>query len=210
MDGKPPPPVTTATSRPSLRRWAAGTRRACPSSTQPLTASGRGATYGRSRCPARNAVARFPLVGSYNLRLPSMKRATKTRAEFDDPGQSFYIDADAPAGTFHAVVHDGPPAAPPPSPTAVVGGRKVKGSRRPAPSAATSTPWRPQAARAGGRGSGRAARRRGSRRAASARPSANPTAAEIEAAAAAAAAALVARASLLTAFCPPSRTRRSP
>ena len=59
--------------------------------------------------PCQECGRRFPLVGSYNLRMPSHKKATKKRAAFDDPGQSYYIQADVETGEFHAVVHDGPP-----------------------------------------------------------------------------------------------------
>ena len=44
--------------------------------------------------PCQECGRRFPLIGSFTLRMPSTKKATKKRAAFDDPGQSFYIDAD--------------------------------------------------------------------------------------------------------------------
>ena len=59
--------------------------------------------------PCQECGRRFPLVGSYNLRMPSEKRATKGRAAFSDPGQSFFVKADQETGEFHAVVHDGLP-----------------------------------------------------------------------------------------------------
>ncbi len=59
--------------------------------------------------PCQECSRRFPLVGSYNLRMPSEKKGTKRRAALDDPGQSFYIDVDPSKGTFQAVVHDGLP-----------------------------------------------------------------------------------------------------
>jgi adenine-specific DNA methylase len=77
--------------------------------------------------PCQECGHRFPLVGSYNLRLASLKKATKRRAEVNDPGQSYYIDADPETGTFTAVVHEGPPRKTPTLANAVVGGKKVKG-----------------------------------------------------------------------------------
>lgn len=77
--------------------------------------------------PCQECSRRFPLVGSYNLRLPSTKRATRTRASYEDPGQSFYIEADPQSGTFHAVVHDGPPRRTPTLANAVREGKKVQG-----------------------------------------------------------------------------------
>lgn len=77
--------------------------------------------------PCQECSRRFPLVGSYTLRRPSTKRATKTRARYDDPGQSFYIDVDSAAGTFHAVVHEGPPRRSPTLANALRDGRKVQG-----------------------------------------------------------------------------------
>jgi len=77
--------------------------------------------------PCQECGHRFPLVGSYNLRMPSTKKATKTRAAFDDPGQSFYIQVDSDTGEFHAVVHDGPPRHTPTLANRVVGGKKVQG-----------------------------------------------------------------------------------
>jgi adenine-specific DNA methylase len=77
--------------------------------------------------PCQECGRRFPLVGSYNLRLPSEKKATKSRAKYSDPGQSFYIEVDPAAGTLHVVVHDGAPRRTPTLANAVVGGRKVRG-----------------------------------------------------------------------------------
>lgn len=77
--------------------------------------------------PCQECRRRFPLVGSYNLRLPSVKRATRTRAQHNDPGQSYYIAADPATGTFNAVVHDGPPRKTPTLANAIVGGKKARG-----------------------------------------------------------------------------------
>lgn len=77
--------------------------------------------------PCQECGRRFPLVGSYNLRLPSMKRATRIRAQHNDPGQSYFIAADPVAGTFSAVVHDGPPRKTPTLANAIVGGRAARG-----------------------------------------------------------------------------------
>lgn len=77
--------------------------------------------------PCQECGRRFPLVGSYQLRLPSVKRATRTRAQYQDPGQSFYIEPDHATGEFHAVVHDGAPRRTPTLSNAMVGGKKTKG-----------------------------------------------------------------------------------
>ena len=77
--------------------------------------------------PCQECGRRFPLVGSYNLRMPSVKKATKRCAEVNDPGQSYYIDADPATGTFKAVVHEGPPRKTPTLANAIIGGKKVPG-----------------------------------------------------------------------------------
>lgn len=77
--------------------------------------------------PCQECGRRFPLVGSYNLRLPSVKRATRMRAQHDDPGQSYYIATDPATGTFNAVVHDGPPRKTPTLANAIVGGKSARG-----------------------------------------------------------------------------------
>ncbi len=77
--------------------------------------------------PCQECGRRFPLVGSYNLRLPSIRRATRTRAQHNDPGQSYYIAADSAAGTFSAVVHDGPPRKTPTLANPIVSGKKARG-----------------------------------------------------------------------------------
>ncbi|HZK36705.1 MAG TPA: hypothetical protein VFC57_07130, partial [Aeromicrobium sp.] len=59
--------------------------------------------------PCQECGRPFPLVGSYSLRLPSIRTATRNRAEYRDEGQSFYIEVDRSKGTFQAVVHDGSP-----------------------------------------------------------------------------------------------------
>ena len=75
--------------------------------------------------PCQDCGRRFPLVGSYELRLASTGARRRRGA---DAGQSFYVEADAHNGTFHAVVHEGPPRRTP-TLTAAVGprGKKVKG-----------------------------------------------------------------------------------
>ncbi len=52
--------------------------------------------------PCQDCGTRFPLVGSYELRPPSVRRGQR------DEGQSFYIDVDASKRSFHVVVHSGP------------------------------------------------------------------------------------------------------
>jgi putative DNA methylase len=59
--------------------------------------------------PCQECGRRFPLVGSYELRKPSTKSATKTRPALDDPGQSYFIDGDLATDTFSVTVHDGTP-----------------------------------------------------------------------------------------------------
>jgi putative DNA methylase len=56
-----------------------------------------------STLPCQECGNRFPLVGQLSLRLP--REATRKREA--DPGQSFYIEADARSGQFRAVVHEG-------------------------------------------------------------------------------------------------------
>lgn len=71
---------------------------------------------------------RFPVIGSNLLRNGSVKKGRKGNPDLADPGQSFYIETDPVAGTFRAVVHDGPPRR---KPTFInitgAGGKKVKG-----------------------------------------------------------------------------------
>lgn len=59
--------------------------------------------------PCQECGNRFPLVGSYELRKPSVKKARKGRPAFDDPGQSFYVMGDRQSGDFSVSVHGGPP-----------------------------------------------------------------------------------------------------
>lgn len=77
--------------------------------------------------PCQECGRRFPLVGSYSLRNPSVRRATRNRAEHNDPGQSFYIAVDPKVGTFSAVVHDGPPRKTPTLANARIGGKPARG-----------------------------------------------------------------------------------
>lgn len=59
--------------------------------------------------PCQECGNRFPLVGSYELRRPKIRRGRKGAPAVHDTGQSFYIDTKGAAGTFAAVVHEGPP-----------------------------------------------------------------------------------------------------
>src|SRR5206468_2034543 len=52
----------------------------------------------------------FPLVRSYELRRPSIKRGPAGSGSLDDPGQAFYVDANKATGEFRAVIHTGPPS----------------------------------------------------------------------------------------------------
>lgn len=66
--------------------------------------------------PCQECGRRFPLIGSYELRKQG------------DEGQSYYIDVDPTAGTFEAVVHDGPPRRTPTLTSALdSNGRKIAG-----------------------------------------------------------------------------------
>ncbi|MUL78783.1 DUF1156 domain-containing protein [Mycolicibacterium sp. CBMA 226] len=59
--------------------------------------------------PCQECGRRFPLIGRLDLRQPSARRDRTTKTAFEDPGQSYYIDADTTAGTWSVVVHDGQP-----------------------------------------------------------------------------------------------------
>jgi adenine-specific DNA methylase len=54
--------------------------------------------------PCQECGNRFPLVGSLELRRSASKKG--------DAGQSFYVEADSSAGTWHVVVHEGAPRKP--------------------------------------------------------------------------------------------------
>jgi adenine-specific DNA methylase len=58
--------------------------------------------------PCQECGARFPLVGSYDLRLPSTKKDA-TGNPMADPGQSFHIAPNSDRTTFRVVLRDGPP-----------------------------------------------------------------------------------------------------
>lgn len=78
--------------------------------------------------PCQECGRRFPLVGSYELRKPSIRVGKKNRAELADPGQSYYIDVDATSDGFSALVHDGPPRRVPTLSNAVgPDGKKIAG-----------------------------------------------------------------------------------
>lgn len=59
--------------------------------------------------PCQECSRTFPLIGRLNLRQPTTRRNRKTKTNFDDPGQAFYIDVDASASTWSVVVHSGEP-----------------------------------------------------------------------------------------------------
>ncbi|MXQ57530.1 DUF1156 domain-containing protein [Streptomyces sp. XHT-2] len=78
--------------------------------------------------PCQECGNRFPLVGSLELRKASKKRQKGTGVRLDDPGQSFYIDADSVTGKYEVVVHDGPPRRTPTLTNATdKSGRKIAG-----------------------------------------------------------------------------------
>ncbi|MEV6923952.1 hypothetical protein AB0M46_05490 [Dactylosporangium sp. NPDC051485] len=58
--------------------------------------------------PCQECGSRFPLIGSYELRSPGHRKATRSRPAVDDPGQSFYVEP-ADNREFRVVVHDGRP-----------------------------------------------------------------------------------------------------
>lgn len=59
--------------------------------------------------PCQECNRRFPLIGNLELRKASSRRDRSTRSTFNDPGQSYYIDADPATGSWSVVVHDGAP-----------------------------------------------------------------------------------------------------
>lgn len=69
--------------------------------------------------PCQECGLRFPLTGNLVLRHPLAKK--------NDPGQSYCIEIDRAAGTFKAVVHNGPPVQQPTLVAPLKGGKKVKG-----------------------------------------------------------------------------------
>jgi len=69
--------------------------------------------------PCEECGRRFPLTGSLLLRHPAPAKS--------DPGQSYRIEVDRPSGTFHAVVHDGPPMGQPTLVAPFKAGKSVKG-----------------------------------------------------------------------------------
>ena len=71
--------------------------------------------------PCQECTRRFPITGSLVLRHP----LAKTR----DLGQSYRIEVDRTAGTFRAIVHDGPPAEKPTLAPLNKGGKVVTSGR---------------------------------------------------------------------------------
>lgn len=78
--------------------------------------------------PCQECERYFPLVGSYQLRLPSIRKGKKGQPDVQDLGQSFYVEANAESGEFRAIVHDGPPVATPTLASRTgIDGRKIAG-----------------------------------------------------------------------------------
>jgi putative DNA methylase len=78
--------------------------------------------------PCQECGRRFPLVGSYELRKASTKRATKTRPAVEDPGQSYFIESDLTTDKFCVIIHDGPPQRTPTLSNAIgADGKKISG-----------------------------------------------------------------------------------
>lgn len=69
--------------------------------------------------PCQECGRRFPITGSLVLRHPLTKKG--------DPGQSYRVEVDKEAGTFRAVVHDGPPAGLPTLVALNRGGKSLRG-----------------------------------------------------------------------------------
>lgn len=59
--------------------------------------------------PCQECSRHFPLIGQLELRKPSTRKNRATKASFQDPGQSYYIDTDSTTGTWEVVVHEGGP-----------------------------------------------------------------------------------------------------
>lgn len=72
--------------------------------------------------PCQECGHRFPLIGSFELRRPSVRRGVA------DAGQAFYIAVDQTSGQFEPVVHDGVPQRTPTlTPATDATGRKLAG-----------------------------------------------------------------------------------
>jgi adenine-specific DNA methylase len=59
--------------------------------------------------PCLDCGHRFPLVGDYELRKAGLRKEPGTGTQFQDLGQSYYIQGDLDTGVFSVVVHDGEP-----------------------------------------------------------------------------------------------------
>jgi putative DNA methylase len=59
--------------------------------------------------PCHECSRHFPLIGSLALRLTSTRKGKGKKGSFTDPGQSYYIEADAATDSWSVVIHDGPP-----------------------------------------------------------------------------------------------------
>lgn len=59
--------------------------------------------------PCQECARPFPLIGHLELRKPATRKSRATKATFEDPGQSYYIDADPASGSWEVVVHEGAP-----------------------------------------------------------------------------------------------------
>jgi len=77
--------------------------------------------------PCQECERRFPVVGSYHLRMPSTRKGRRGNLNEEDPGQSYFIDADPETDSWKVVVHKGLPRQTPTLAAAVKDGKKVKG-----------------------------------------------------------------------------------
>ncbi|MBW4818796.1 DUF1156 domain-containing protein, partial [Rhodococcus qingshengii] len=59
--------------------------------------------------PCVECARHFPLIGKLDLRPASTRRNRATKNAFEDPGQSYRIDADSETGTWSIHIHEGPP-----------------------------------------------------------------------------------------------------
>lgn len=81
--------------------------------------------------PCQECGRRYPLTGSLVLRHPLPVKK--------DPGQSYRIEVNREAGSFKAIVHDGPPTGQPTLVATARGGKAVRGKSAVCPFATTCT-----------------------------------------------------------------------
>lgn len=78
--------------------------------------------------PCQECGRYFPLVGSYELRKPTLRRGRKGSPSWQDEGQAYYVETNGSTGEFFAVVHPGRPRRTPTLATATgPDGKKIAG-----------------------------------------------------------------------------------